>query len=99
MNDHFSARGLSPSRFLIYTYFIGVPEEAKQYHFTLKLKSQKDGQTLERKSPVISATTYKFFISDHPDVIFIPFSELREKLNITTSSISFHYEVQVLENV
>ena len=45
------------SRFLIYTYFIGVPEEAKQYHFTLKLKSQKDGQTLERKSPVISATT------------------------------------------
>ena len=87
------------SRFLIYTFFIGVPEEAKQYHFTLKLKSQKDGQTLERKSPVIFATTYKFFISDHPDVILIPFSELREKLNITTSSISFLYEVQVLENV
>ena len=80
-----------------YTYFIGVPEVAKKYHYILKLKFQKDSPLVEKRGPVISACTNKFLIYLHPDAIQIKFSEIREALQISTTDLNFAFEVEVFE--
>ena len=86
------------STILFFTHFLGTPEEAKNFHYILKLKFKKDGPSIERKAPVIPANYCKFKLCNHPDLIKISFTEIREALEITTSAINFVFRVEVKEN-
>ena len=84
--------------FFFYICFLGVPEEAKKYSFTLKMKSDKDGPSVERKAPVFSTSMSKFEMMRHPDVITFSWSEFQEVLKINTPDIHFVFLAQVFEN-
>ena len=57
---------LRTSRIFFYTYFFGVPEEAKKYHYTIEIQTCKDGPLIRKKAPVISASVIRFAVLLHP---------------------------------
>ena len=75
-----------------------MPEEAKNYRYTLLLKTTKEGPSIERKGSVISASQSMTLSQNHPDAISISFSEIREVLKITTPEINIFTQVQVFDN-
>ena len=81
-----------------YTYFIGVPEEAKNYHFTMKLKLNKDSPSIERKAPVVSACTSKYHLNEDQVVVTLSFEEIRETFSIKSQNVYFLFKVRVFEN-
>ena len=81
-----------------YTYFIGVPEEAKNYHFTMKLKLNKDSPSIERKAPVVSACTSKYHLNEDQVVVTLSFEEIRETFSIKSQNVYFLFKVSVFEN-
>ena len=85
-------------KIFFYTYFLGVPEEAKKYHYVLKMVFTVDGPLVERRAPVISASIGKYDLYGHPDVITFTWTEFRELLNMNTPDFHFKYVAQVFEN-
>ena len=81
-----------------FTYFLGVPEEAKKFHYLLNMRFEKDAPLIKRKAPVFSASMNKFDAVLHPDVISYSWSEFRELLNMNKPDLHFMLKVQVLEN-
>ena len=89
---------ISTSRIYFYTYFLGLPEEAKRYFFKLELKATKNGPTIKRKASVISACISQFTIGLHPDVIIIPLSDIRAAISISSGNFKIYFKVQVVKN-
>ena len=86
------------SNILFYTFFIGVPKEAKKFSYTLKLSHNKNEPLVERRAAVISSCSGKFSLHSHPDVFKISFSDIHEMLKIITPFVTFVYGVEVFEN-
>ena len=86
------------SNILFYTFFIGVPKEAKKFSYTLKLSHNKNEPLVERRAAVISSCSGKFSLHSHPDVFKISFSDIHEMLKISTPFVTFVYGVEVFEN-
>lgn len=89
---------LASSRLYFYTYFLGGPEQAKNYHFSLEVKAVKDGPSIKRKAPVISTRVSRGDISRHSNLVVIHCSDIYEAFNVGQSNFKLHYKVQVSKN-
>lgn len=79
------------------TYFIGVPEEASKYSYTLKLSSYRGGPSIHRKGNVISACCSKSLYFSHLDVIRISFEDIQKASSVSSRNFKFNFEVNVFE--
>ena len=80
------------------TFFFGVPEEAKKYHDTLKLQYIEEVASIERKSPVTSASFCKVSRNLFSYAIKVDTLEVREHFNISTPETNISVKLQIFLN-